>query len=254
MNSLSRAAVLLWTVVLIGCTGSSDTDLPDDAPAAAQPPASRSIAVPTASGTPYSEAPATDVEPSGTVEATATAMPKSAKVTAAVSGNASPIGCAPGDSIDVQKTKMLDILTAQFSGKTAEGRPRLQFGPDSRDHRQGGIWMVLEFNGDELETVPPRKAALDRQMRDAYEALFTAGCEDLAQADLASYQNALVKVSTMGETKPLPSIVFKTRLKRDIADTVVWADKESLDFDEIWDVLLLNPRWRDELRELEGGN
>ena len=114
--------------------------------------------------------------------------------------------------------------------------------------------MVLEFNGDELETVHLRKAALDRQMRDAYEALFTARCEDLAQADLASYQNALVKVSTMGETKPLPSIVFKTRLKRDIADTVVWADKESLDFDEIWDVLLLNPRWRDELRELEGGN
>ncbi len=254
MNSLSRAAVLLWTVVLIGCTGSSDTDLPDDTPAAAQPPASRSIAVPTASGTPYSEAPATDVEPSGTVEATATAMPKSAKITAAVSGNASPIGCAPGDSTDVQKTKMLDILTAQFSGKTAEGRPRLQFGPDSRDHRQGGIWMVLEFNGDELETVPLRKAALDRQMRDAYEALFTAGCEELAQADLASYQNALVKVSTMGETIPRPSIVFKTRLKRDIADTVVWVDKESLDFDEIWDVLLLNPRWRDEFREVEGGN
>jgi hypothetical protein len=58
----------------------------------------------------------------------------------------------------------------------------------------------------------------------------------------------------MGETIPRPSIVYKTRLKRDIADSVVWADKESLDFDEIWDVLLLNPRWRDELRELEGGN
>ena len=243
MNSLYRAGLLLGAGALIGCTGSSDTDLPDDAPAAAQPAALTSTAVPTAPGAPSSEAPATDVEPSETVEATAT-----------VSGDASPTACAPGDSIDVQKTKMLDILTAQFSGMTAEGRPHLQFGPDSRDHRQGGIWMVLEFNGDELETVPLRKAALDRQMRDAYEALFTAGCEDLAQADLASYQNALVKVSTMGETKPLPSIVFKTRLKRDIADTVVWADKESLDFDQIWDVLLLNPRWRDELRELEGGN
>ena len=243
MNSLYRAGLLLGAGALIGCTGSSDTDLPDDAPAAAQPAALTSTAVPTAPGAPSSEAPVTDVEPSETVEATAT-----------VSGDASPTACAPGDSIDVQKTKMLDILTEQFSGMTAEGRPRLQFGPDSRDHRQGGIWMVLEFNGDELETVPLRKAALDRQMRDAYEALFTAGCEDLAQADLASYQNALVKVSTMGETKPLPSIVFKTRLKRDIAVTVVWADKESLDFDEIWDVLLLNPRWRDELRELEGGN
>ena len=148
MNSLYRAGLLLGAGALIGCTGSSDTDLPDDAPAAAQPAASTSTAVPTAPGAPSSEAPATDVEPSETVEATATAMREPVKVTAAVSGDASPTACAPGDSIDVQKTKMLDILTAQFSGKTAEGRPRLQFGPDSRDHRQGGIWMVLEFNGE----------------------------------------------------------------------------------------------------------
>jgi hypothetical protein len=146
---------------------------------------------------------------------------------------------------------MLAILTAQFTGETQEDRPRLQFGPDSRDLRQGGIWMVLEFNGDELETVSLKKAALDERMRDAYEALYTAGCKDLAQVDLASYQDALVKVSMMGETIPRPSIVFKTRLKRDVADTIDWADKESLDFDEIWDTLLLNPRWRDELREAE---
>jgi hypothetical protein len=254
MKSLHRAGLLLGAVALIGCTGSPDTDPPDDAPAAAQPVASASTAVPTAPGVPSSETPTTDAEPSDTVEATATAIPEPPTVTAAVSRDASSTACAPGDSIDVQKTKMLDILIAQFPGKTQKGRPRVQFGPDSRDHRQGGIWMVLEFNGDELETVTLKKAALNRQMRDAYEALFTAGCEDLAQADLASYQNALVKVSMMGETIPRPSIVFKTRLKRDIADSVVWADKESLDFDEIWDVLLLNPRWRDELRELEDGN
>ena len=109
--------------------------------------------------------------------------------------------------------------------------------------------MVLEFNGDEFETVALKKAALDARMRDAYEALYTAGCEDLAQVDLASYQVALVKVSMMGETIPRPSIVFKTRLKRGVADTIDWADKDSLIFDDIWDTLLLNPRWRDELRE-----
>jgi hypothetical protein len=112
---------------------------------------------------------------------------------------------------------------------------------------------VVEFNGDELESVTLKKAALNRRMRDAYEALYTAGCADLAQVDLASYQNALVKVSMMGETIPRPSIVFKTRLDRDVADTIVWADKASLDFDDIWDTLLLNPRWRAELREAEAG-
>ncbi len=254
MKSLYRAGLLLGAIALIGCTGSPDTDPADDAPAAVQPAASAATAVPTAPDTPTSETPTTDAEPSDTVEATATTIPEPPKVAAAVSRDASLTLCAPDDSVAVQKSKMLDILTAQFSGMTTEERPRVQFGPDSRDHRQGGIWMVLEFNGDELETVALKKAALDSEMRDAYEALFTAGCEDLAQADLASYQNALVKVSMMGETIPRPSIVYKTRLKRDIADSVVWADKESLDFDEIWDVLLLNPRWRDELRELEGGN
>jgi hypothetical protein len=231
---------MLGTVILIGCAGSPDTDQP----AAAAPTIAQSAAsAPTPSPTSDSSGPTAEAEPEPT-EAASTAEP----------GIANSKECAPGDSIETQKAKMLDILTSQFTGETDEGRPRLQFGPDSRDHRQGGIWMVAEFNGDELESVALKKAALDRWMRDAYEALYTAGCEDLAQVDLASYQDALVKVSMMGETIPRPSIVFKTRLRRDVADTVAWAEKESLDFDEIWDTLLLNPRWRDELRESADGD
>ncbi len=68
---------------------------------------------------------------------------------------------------------------AQFSGTTDEGRSRLQFAPDARDHRRGGIWLVMEFNGDELATVALKKVALDRQMRDAYEAFYAAACAEL---------------------------------------------------------------------------
>lgn len=218
MRALSTAGLIFVVAIVIGCAGSPESD---DSDAAA----------------PTNDQPTVTVAPAASVAADPDVARRD--------------GCAPGDSFDVQKAKMLEILSAQFTGETQEGRPRLQFGPDSRNLRQGGIWMVLEFNGDEFKTVPLKKAALDRRMRDAYEALYTAGCEDLAQVDLASYQNALVKVSMMGETVPRPSIVYKTRLKRDVADTIDWTDKESLDFDEIWDTLLLNPRWRDELRELE---
>lgn len=51
----------------------------------------------------------------------------------------------------------------------------------------------------------------------------------------------------------MPVVVFKTKLVRDVADTIDWANKESLDFNEIWDTLLLNPRWREELKDLEDG-
>lgn len=242
MRALTVAGLIPVFAVLIGCAGSPETDEPAvAAPVGDQPAAAAPSPAP---ATADSEAATTSPEPAA--EPTKAA----AKTEPDIVG---PGGCSPGDSFEAQKSTMLDILSSQFTGETKEGRPRVQFGPDSRDLRQGGIWMVLEFNGDELESVPHKKAALDRRMRDAYEALYTAGCEDLAQVDLASYQKALVKVSMMGETIPRPSIVFKTRLKRDVADTIDWADKESLDFDEIWDTLLLNPRWRDELRELEAG-
>ena len=146
---------------------------------------------------------------------------------------------------------LVAIGRAQFSGTTDEGRPRLQFGPDASDHRRGGIWLVMEFNGDELATVPLKKVALDRQMRDAYKAFYAAACDELAQIDLATYQRATVKVSQMGKVESLPGVVFKTRLQRDAANEIDWANKEDLDFNDIWDTLLLNPAWRKEHAELK---
>ena len=48
---------------------------------------------------------------------------------------------------------------------------------------------------------------------------------------------------------------FRSRLRGDAAATVDWANKESLDFNEIWDNVLLNLAWKKELaEEAEGGN
>ena len=90
-------------------------------------------------------------------------------------------------------------------------------------------------------------------MRDAYEAFYAAACDELAQIDLAAYQRAPVKVSQMGKVESLPGVVFKTRLQRDAANEIDWANKEGLDFNDIWDTLLLNPTRRRPLSYILGG-
>ena len=57
----------------------------------------------------------------------------------------------------------------------------------------------------------------------------------------------------MGKIENLPGVVFKNRPKRDAADDVDCANKEGLDFNDIWDKSLLKPTWRKELRAVEEG-
>ena len=164
-----------------------------------------------------------------------------------------PAVCAPGASIEEQKATLAAAANSQFQGNTKENLPRLPYGADVRDHRQGGLWVVVEFRGDELETITKRKAALDRQMADAYAVVFAAGCTDLKWVDLAGLQKAIAKVGMMGDPAMPQVPVFKTRMTAEDAKEIDWASRDSLDFNEIWKTLLLNPRWRQELEET-GGN
>jgi hypothetical protein len=159
--------------------------------------------------------------------------------------------CVPGLPIGEQKKILVRITNKQFSGVTAHDSEmtRLHYDPDARDRRQGGIWVVVEFNGDELETVVEKKAALDAEMQDAYEVLYSAGCEDLAQVDLTARMMAVAIGGIEGGVVQSLAAVYKTRLTREAADTIDWSNKDSLDFNEIWETLLLNVRWK---KELEG--
>jgi hypothetical protein len=158
--------------------------------------------------------------------------------------------CVPGLPIVEQKKRLVAIAGKQFSGVTAHDAEmtRLHYDPDARDRRQGGIWVVVEFNGDELETVVEKKAALDAQMQDAYEVLYSAGCEDLAQVDLTARSMAVAIGGIEGGVVQSLAAVYKTRLTREVADTIDWSSTNSLDFNEIWDTLLLNVRWKKELQ------
>ena len=149
-------------------------------------------------------------------------------------------------SIDQQKESLKAIAREFFAGETEENLPRLAIEPDARNHRQGGIQLVIEINGDEYEDVAKNKAELDRWMRDAYEAVFTAGHE-LTEATISARMKAVD-----GRTGITQAVVYRTRLKKEAAEGVDWAAKDSLDFNEIWDTLLLNRRWREALGAQSG--
>ena len=152
--------------------------------------------------------------------------------------------CSLGLSIDDQKAVLVAIVNRQLGGTTEHDDElgRLEIEPDARDHRQGGIWMVMEFNGDEFPSVAAKEAAMDREMRDIYEALYTADCEDLREVHISGRAKAVD-----GRVGIAHAIVFKTKLVRDRAVDVDWAGREALDFNEIWDTMLLNVRWHREL-------
>jgi hypothetical protein len=131
-----------------------------------------------------------------------------------------------------------------FSGETIHNPelPPLHYPPDARDERAGGIFVSIDFNGDVADTVALRKAGLDRRMRDDYESLYTAGCGDLAIVQL----NARMRIYAPDSRRALPTehgTVFRTKLKREVADTIDWSNKEALDFNEIWETIVLNVRW-----------
>jgi hypothetical protein len=265
---LTYALVMAVAVaLLLGCSGDTSIDEDDSGTQqAAAAPTSVMSTEPSAEATPVATADATDdassasaatAEPTGGAEPAVTQTPESESADAAsIFPTVAPItivipeGCAPGSSTDVQKAKLIEIGSAMFPGITNKERRRLQFDPEARDHRQGGLWLVIEFNGDELETVVMKKAALDDQMRDAYDALFNSGCDELVQVDLTGIQEA-VTTREVGNSVVTPVVVFKTRLALDVAESVDWANKQDLNFNEIWNQLLINPRWRKELLEAE---
>jgi hypothetical protein len=157
-------------------------------------------------------------------------------------------GCAPGASTDEQKATLVKMAEARFAGMTVfkAEEPRLHYPPEARDNRQGGIWLVVEFNGDDVGEVADKKASLDLWMTTAYDLFYNSGCDELTQVDLSGYGEALGR-PPIGPTVISHAIVFKTRMKKAEADTVDWANKDTLDFEEVWDVQLINVRWKKEL-------
>jgi hypothetical protein len=159
-------------------------------------------------------------------------------------------------SIEEQKKALIAIVNERLLGSNNKELPRLKIPPDARDHRQGGIWVTIEFNSDFLDTIPESKDCLDILMRDTYEALFTAGF-DLTWVDMTAIGETMIHGGSgrsRGRSGMAPAQVIKTRLTRDVAETIDWANKESLDFDEIWNTLLVSPVWRRALQEAQEGD
>ena len=219
----------------------SESSTSDTATAAATAPPASATAEPTAQPTAAAKAtaePADEADEEPTFVGEAVVPPPALEIA----------GCAPGASTDEQKATLVKMAEARFAGLTVfdEDEPRLHYPPEARDNRRGGIWLVVEFNGDDRGEVAEKKASLDLWMTAAYDLFYNSGCEELTQVDLSGYGEALGR-PPIGPTVISDAIVFKTSMKKVEADAVDWANKETLDFDEIWDTQLINVRWGREL-------
>ena len=227
------AILVASATALAGCSG--DTEEP------AAPTKAVSAPSPT-TGTSSAAADPTQAPAVSAVE-TPTARP-----TAPPAPTPPPSNLAAELPTDPNFPELSNIVIAHLSGMNNIDRPRLNLPPDIReDQRRGGIVVNIELNGDEYDTTTQKKAELDKIMRDTYEVLFTSGHE-VAEVTMTAIMIGAIR-RVVGGTADGPIAVYKTRLKRDDAEAVDWSDKDSIDFNEVWDILILNPAWKRDLQE-----
>ena len=218
-------------MALAGCSGDTEE------PAAPTQPAPASSSKTESS---------TTADPTQAPAASAADTPTAVKPTAAPAPTPSRLASAL--PTDPNFPELSQIVLSHLSGMNNIDRPRLNLPPDIReDQRRGGIVINIEINGDEYDTTTQKKAELDKLMRDTYEVLFTSGHE-VAEVTMTAIMIGAIR-RVVGGTADGPIAVYKTRLKRDDAESVDWSDKDSLDFNEVWDTLILNPAWKRDLQE-----
>ena len=162
--------------------------------------------------------------------------------------------CTPELSLEKQKHILIALADRQLEGFTKHNsvKPRIYFPTQARDRRQGGIWIVVEYNIDDYGNVPQNKTAAETEIRNIFHLLYTAGCSDLQEVHVTARGKELATMRS-GPQQSDHVLLLKMRLKREKADTVDWENKNSIDFKDVWDVLLFNTGWRRKLRELESG-
>ena len=138
---------------------------------------------------------------------------------------------------------LAELMQTRFTGETNDGEPRF-INVQVRANRQTtGFNVLAEFNGDEFETIVEEFQAINVLMADAYADLFTSG-HDVAEGHMSARMQVIGRQGTSPN-----SIVYKTRLKREDAEGINWANRANIDFREIWEILILNPTWRQALTE-----
>ncbi len=235
-------------VALVGCAGSTEEPAQSSAAVAASAP-TPAPKISSATPAPKAAPPRAASGAAPTVEPSPTPYPTPAPVATRppVVVEMQPRSDLPADQ---QIAKLSELVLGRLTGMNNIERPRLNIPPDVRDDsRRGGIVVNIELNGDEYTSIVQRKEELDKLMRDTYHVLYASGYH-IVEATISA---VMMGKSYRRQSVQAPVTVYKTRLKQTAAEGIDWDDKESLDFNEIWDTLLLSPTWKSELKEAQGG-
>lgn len=259
----ASSLIFIAAMVLSGCSGGSDS--PDVVPVNDAPPMAPTTAVattptekPSETATPAANQPTviattmvprptpTTAPPSATPTAKATAAPIAA-VQKDPLPKLSPLPPVSDVTYEKQKELLSTLVQEWLAGENNIELPRLNLIPDVRDNRRGGILVHIEINGDEYDSTTQKKAELDKLMRDTYEIIYGTGYE-VTEVAITAVMNGLVR-PIVGGAVTARLQAFRSRLRADVAEKVDWDNKESLDFNEIWETVLLNKTWKREISE-----
>jgi hypothetical protein len=229
-------------------SGTTNTEVPT-IKATAQVIASDKTEEPAATAVPTPESSEATAQPAQPTAVTAPPRPQAEATPPPV---LSPLPPASEVTYEQQKELLSTLVQEWYAGENNNELPRLNLPPDVRDNRRGGILIHIEINGDEYVSTTLKKAELDKLMRDTYEVIYGTGYE-VTEVMITGIMDGVIN-AVVGGTVRGRLQAFRSRLRGDAAATVDWTNKESLDFNEIWDNVLLNLAWkRDLTEEAEGG-
>ncbi len=108
------------------------------------------------------------------------------------------------------------------------------------EQANGGYGVFVEFDGADNFTTEMIKRGMEIDMREAYELLYTEANADVRTATMAAY---FPMIDQMGDESE--DVVYKTELDRQTAEQINWENAVVLEWDNIWDVQLFHPEFRE---------
>lgn len=103
---------------------------------------------------------------------------------------------------------------------------------------QGGYALVVEFNASDAFTSGMIRRAIERDMQETYQALYTSG-ESMDNVGLAAY---FPMSDQFGNESMEP--VYRTNLDAATADSVNWDNGARIQWNAVWDENFLHPELR----------
>jgi hypothetical protein len=131
------------------------------------------------------------------------------------------------------KTELTALMEQAFSGTTNMDKIKLR-DVDVIKQIGGGWGVFVEFNADDNLTSGLIKAGIEADMQESYESLYTSD-HKVKQASMGAFYPLIDRYGNEEQ-----GLIYKTVLRRKVAEKINWANAHFLQWDSLWDVTFQN--------------